>query len=208
MPRCRECKEKFEPRTFLQKYCRKNENCLTAESQFAREKVKQKNDKDWKVKKAEMKVNSHSKENKKHLQDEINKLSRLIDAKLGFNDCIDCQKPFNNHQIDACHFFSKGSNSTLALNLHNLHSGHNHCNFYNPQHESNYKKGLVLRYGKEYLEMLYEIPVEYDHIKLTNLERVEKLKIVRKIIRTFDTYVLTDGKQARTLFNKVIGIYN
>ena len=116
---------------------------------------------------------------------------------------MDSQK----NQIDACHLISRKKNSTLKYHLHNLHSGHNHCNIYNTEHESNYKKGLVLRYGKEYLEMVEGLPQVYKELHLSNNEVIEKLAIVRKINRTFDTYLITSGDTAREMFNKIINIY-
>ncbi len=155
-----------------------------------------------------MKVDTHAKENKKALQDEVNKLSRIIDAYFGFG-CIDCNLPLDKekHQIDACHFISRGSNSTLKYNLHNLHSGHNHCNVYNPSHEGNYEQGLFRRYGNDYLTMVEGLPLKYKEVHLSNFEIVEKLKIVRVLIRTFGTYKFNNAIEVRNLFNTIIGIY-
>lgn len=202
MPRClnKDCREKFKAKYFLQKHCMEKDECITAELELKKATI-------WKEKRAVMKIDTHSKEYKKALQNEINILSRKIDASVGFNNCIDCGKPFDKHQIDACHLISKGSNSSLKYNLHNLHSGHNHCNFYNPIHESNYKKGLVLRYGNVYLEMVEGLPLKYKEIHLSNTEIHEKLTFVRKLNRSFNTYQLFDGNQARQLFNNLIGIY-
>lgn len=175
------------------------EECIALEIEMKKATI-------WKEKRAEWKVETHSKENKKYLQQEINKLARMIDAKFNY-PCIDCCGRSYGKQIDGAHFHSVGSNSTLRYNLHNIHSADSQCNNFSNTHISGYKNGLTLRYGKEYLQMLYEIPVAYDHLKLTNVEIAEKLKIVRSIIRTFDTYSLVDGKSARELFNKLIGIY-
>ena len=160
---------------------------------------------DQKVK--NMKVDAHSVKYRKLLQDEINLLARKIDAKFEFN-CIDCGKPFTGQQIDACHLISRGKNSTLKYHLHNLHSGHNHCNVWNTSHENNYKQGLLVRYGRQYLEMVESLPLYHKELHLTNKEVVEKLALVRKINRTFDTYDLTSGDFSRTMFNVIIGIYN
>ena len=134
----------------------------------------------------------------------------MIDAKFKIVNCIDCDKLMDKekNQIDACHLISKGSNSTLRWHLHNLHSGHNHCNFYSSKHESNYRKNLAIRYGNEYLEMINGLPLVYKTIKLSSFEIVEKLKIVRKLIRDFETLEFESPIAARTLLNKVIGIYD
>jgi len=200
--KCKNCKKEFQKTSPLQSVC--SPTCAIERS-YKLNKAKREKEVNDKVE--AMRPNAHSVKYKKYLQDEVNKLSRNIDGAFGYN-CIDCQKPFSEQQNDACHLISRGKNSTLKYNLHNLHSGHNHCNVYNPSHESNYKNGLVLRYGKEYLEMVEGLPLVYKEIHLTNKDVIEKLAIVRKINRTFDTYLITSGDSAREMFNKIIGIYN
>lgn len=192
--KCKECKNTFQPVRPLQSFC-----SIECAIKDARKKT---------VKKEleKMKDNVKGKERQSYLQDAINLLSRKIDAKFEF-DCIDCRKSFTGQQVDACHLISRKKNGTLRYHLHNLHAGHNHCNVYNPEHESNYKKGLVLRYGKEYLEMVENLPIVYKEIHLNSVEIKEKLKIVRAINSNFNTYNLIDSKSARDLFNKIIGIY-
>ena len=199
---CKQCKKEFQKTSALQYIC--SVEC-TLDRLY--ELNKKKREKEVNDKVEQMRPNAHATKYKKFLQDEINLLSRKIDSKLGFINCIDCGLQFNGQQIDACHLISRKKNSTLKYHLHNLHSGHNHCNVYNPEHEKNYKKGLVLRYGKEYLEMVENLPLVYKEIHLTNKEVIEKLAIVRKINRTFDTYQLTSGDTARDLFNSIINIY-
>jgi len=201
MPRCKNCKVKFTPKFFLQKYC-DADICQSVMITEAREKVVKEKIKSWKP-------NTHAKENKKDLQDEINKLSRMIDVAYGNNTCIDCGLILDKekNQIDAAHFISRGSNCTLRYNMHNLHSAHNHCNVWNEKHETNYKKGLINRYGFEYLNMVEELPLKYKEIHLSNVEVAEKLKLVRLLIRTFGTYKFESAIQARNIFNNLIGIY-
>ncbi len=197
--RCKECKQKFVPKFFLQKYCMDNLECIKAFNDGRKEKLICD-----KVK--EMKVNTHSGENKKELQKEINLLARKIDAKFGYQ-CIDlCGRPYGK-QVDGAHFHSVGSNSTLRYNLHNIHSADSHCNNYSNKHLSGYLLGLDLRYGKDYPVVVKNLPAFYPSLKLTNIEIVEKLALVRKINRTFETYNITSGDTARTLFNNIIGIY-
>ena len=199
--KCKECSNKFTPQRPLQYLCSIECSIKDARKKQAKKEKKAVNDKI-----NAMKPEAKATDYKKYLQNEINLLSRKIDAKFEF-DCIDCLKSFNEQQVDACHLISRKKNGTLKYNLHNLHSGHNHCNVYNSEHESNYKKGLVIRYGKEYLEMVENLPMVYKEIHLTSLDIMDKLKLVRKINRTFDTYKLTSGDSAREMFNKIIGIY-
>jgi hypothetical protein len=153
------------------------------------------------------KINTHSKENRKYLQDEINKLSRMIDERFGYDTCIDCGKNFGK-QIDAAHYHSRGGNSTLKYNLHNLHSANSYCNQYSDKHKEGYGLGLAKRYGKDYSNYVIEqLPLIYTEIKLSNLEVFEILKKVRNIIRNFNSYSFKDAIEARRLLNEEIGIY-
>ena len=205
MPRCKQCREKFITKSFLQKYCRKKDECLDAESIYSLEKLKQKRTKDWKIEKAVLKINTHSKEHKKALQDSINLLSRLIDN-LFYNSCIDCGKPYGKQQ-DACHYHGRGANSSLKYNLHNLHSGSSQCNQWSDTHKQGYAEGLKKRYGSDYFETVVGLQLQYKELRLSNVEINDKLILVRKLIREFNTFYFKDGVSARTILNSIIGIY-
>lgn len=155
----------------------------------------------------EMLPTVYAKEYKSDLQREINKLSKIIDAKFGFKTCIDCGKPFRK-QIDAAHFHSRGSNHSLSYNLHNLHSAKSDCNQYSDKHHSGYCSGLKARYCEDYFNYVnVDIVLKFKHVKLTPNEVVEKLAIVRKLIRDFDTFQFTSAINARNVLNEIIGIY-
>lgn len=209
--RCKHCKEKFEPKFFLQKWCMEKEECKDAAIKFAleksREDVRKKEKKEWDVKKKEMMVDTHAKEYKKSLQDNINMLSRMIDTSFGYETCIDCNKGYGA-QTDAAHFHSRGSNCTLRYNLHNLHSANSQCNKWSDVHHANYAIGLEKRYGKEYRDYVEnKLQLLYPEIHLTNKDVVDKLKIVRGLIKNFNTYKFESSLEARTQFNSIIGIY-
>lgn len=211
MPRCRLCGDKFVAKRFLQKHCMNNDECTDAEIKMVvennRKLSEKKEKKEWNEKKAEMKVDTHAKEYKNSLQNEINKLSRMIDLKFEYLTCIDCEKNYGKQQ-DAAHFHGRGSNSTLRYHLHNLHSANSQCNLYSDVHHVNYAKGLEKRYGKEYLMYVENLRLSIKEIHLTNKDVVEKLKIVRDIIRHFDTYQFESSLDARTILNGLIGIYD
>lgn len=44
--RCLNCKQKFEPKVFLQKFCGENEECIAAESEYKKEKISASNNKE------------------------------------------------------------------------------------------------------------------------------------------------------------------
>lgn len=196
--KCKECKQLFMQERPLQYLCG-----FRCAGKIVKRKFEQIQNKEHK----ELKIVVYEKENKKYLQNEINKLSRMIDAKFGFVTCIDCNKLFGK-QIDAAHFHSTGSNSSLRYHLDNLHSAKSDCNQYSNQHISGYKIGLMERYGKKYAKyVIEELPLKYPIIKLSSKEIHEKLAVVRKLIRGFDTFIFDDALDARKKLNKIIGIY-
>ena len=83
MPRCKVCKDKFEPKYFLQKVCLEP-SCILEWSK----KVK---DKEWKAEKKELKdkLKTYS-DHVKELQVIVNKYVRLRDKDKG---CISCGTP-------------------------------------------------------------------------------------------------------------------
>jgi len=79
--RCKNCKEQFEVKRFNQKYCL-NPECQTKEAMANLKKIKEKEQKDWTKRKREIKIKhglNTKKAPKQVLQDEINKLARMID---------------------------------------------------------------------------------------------------------------------------------
>ncbi|CAB4127044.1 Bacteriophage lambda NinG [uncultured Caudovirales phage] len=197
--KCQVCKEKFTPiYSTIQPTC--SIKCTI-------ELNKRKKEKALNEKVKLMKIDTHSKEYRKELQDEVNKLSRKIDEIHGYILCIDdCGKGYGK-QTDAAHFHSRGSNSSLRYNLHNLHSANSQCNQFSDKHHEGYKIGLEKRYGIDYLNKVLNLPNIYKEIKLSNKEVYEKLKVVRLLIRTVHTFQFESSIEAREYFNKIIGIY-
>jgi len=211
MPKCKECGEKYEQYEFNNKWCKKVD-CQTAKAMDyldrKKKKQKQKQKQDWKQEKEKLRPFTHSKENKAHLQSEINKLSKLIDKKFEYVTCIDCGKLLDN--IDAGHYIAVGANATLRYNLNNIHSQNRGCNRNERQgsRSTGYYKGLVERYGMEYAEMVdIELQNKYKYLGLKEQEIYDKLKVVRNLVKTFDTYKFANSLKAREMLNKLIGIY-
>ena len=198
--KCKSCKEWFTPTQPLQMVC--SPKCAIDYSKVLKEKKHKKE-------RLEKLPELYPRKYRGLLQAEINKLARMIDIECNTPTCIDCGETLVGiGQVDAAHFFNSKNHGNIRYNLHNLHSARSNCNFYSDTHKEGYKQGLILRYGQEYFDMVEELPLEYADIKLSNQEVAEKLKLVRKIIRDFKTYKLIKGDKARSMFNKLIGIYN
>ena len=204
--RCKECKEKFEPIEFLQKFCKGNDDCLAAEALYNLKKIKEKQIKDWNKEKPQRKIKAYSNRFKKELESNINKLSKMIDKSFGHVTCIDCDSKMD--LIHAAHFHNVSGNENLRYNLDVIHSARAYCNQYSSEHKVGYRTGLEKRYGKDYLEYVqYELPMKYEHLGLKSNEIHDALQTVRKLIKTFDTYKFKDARQAREMCNKIIRIY-
>lgn len=206
MARCKnpDCKEKFTPKYFNQKFCMEKDECISAHVEWSKEQ----HEKNWSKRKAKMRVNTHASENKADLQSQINLLARKIDMKF-FGRCIDCGRKFRpGKQVHGSHFHNVGGNEHIRYNLHNIHASASDCNMHHGGRKAEYKEALVERYSEEYMNYVdKEMSLEFDYVGLTNQEIADKLKIVRKLNRDFDTFQLMDGIQARDLFNDIIGIY-
>jgi len=212
------CGEKFTPTAIGQKWVNRSHHAkwlleteagkAAREKQFAKDlkqKEKAKN-KELQDKIDSWKPTVHEKKYKGLLQNEVNKLSRMIDTKFGYTLCIDCGKPFGN-QTDAAHFNGVGSNHSIRYNLHNLHSSKSDCNQFSDKHKQGYTIGLKERYGESYLTLVEELPLKYKYIKISAVEVVEKLKIVRSLVKNFDTFQAENSIAMRENFNNIIGIY-
>jgi len=211
MPRCRKCEEKFEQYEFNNKWCKKVD-CQTEKAldylKKKRKEVEKKKKEDWKKYVEKARPISHSKENKATLQMEINKLSKMIDKKFKYYNCIDCEEPLKH--IDAGHYIAVGANTSLRYNLHNIHSQSRGCNRNERQGSRNtgYYKGLINRYGLEYAEMVDTgLQKKYEYLGLNGQEIYDKIKVVRKLVKNFESYKFNSSYNARNMLNKIIGIY-
>lgn len=201
--RCNKCRCQFEPKYFLQQYCLETTECIAAHLELAKKKAKKK------TPKTQSHPDVYHKENKQALAQACQKLARMIDARFGYVTCIDCGKSFGK-QIDGGHFHSKGSNASIAYNLHNLHSQMSNCNQngLGGGKQMGYYDGLISRYSQDYANYVkYELQTKYPRIGMMNHEIPEYLKSARALIRNFDTYNFFNAIHARDICNTIIGIY-
>ena len=139
MPRCKNCKEKFEPIRFNQKYCLKDE-CL-------RVFVAETKDKQWKQTKTRMKENLKTTSDwLKEAQAVFNKYIRERDKGL---NCISCNKP--PLKKNCGHYYSQGGHSNVRYDEDNCHLQCEHCNTYLSGNLLNYQIGIEKRIGAEKL---------------------------------------------------------
>jgi len=139
MPRCKNCKEKFEPIRFNHKYCLKDE-CIKAFVSEVKEKT-------WKETKIRMKSDLKTTQDwLKEAQTIFNKYIRLRDMGLLCISCNTIPKKKN-----AGHYFSSGGHSNVRFDEDNVHLQCEHCNTYLSGNLLNYQIGIEKRIGADRL---------------------------------------------------------
>jgi hypothetical protein len=169
--KCKNCKEKFEPIKFLQKYCLKDE-CVRVWVESEKAKA-------WKKTKAKMKNDLETiQELIKATQIIFNKYIRLRDKG---QVCISCQKKLKEGNVDAGHMWSAGGHSNLRFNEFNVNAQCSRpCNKDKAGDINNYRLGFVERYGIEKLneiDSLAKIERKFSKEELKELMQVYKNKI-------------------------------
>ena len=172
--RCKNCKEKFEPIRFNQKYCLKDE-CVRAFVAEAKEKM-------WKQTKVKMKSDLETVQDLvKAAQIVFNKFIRLRDKD---QLCISCQKPPKKQ--NAGHYFSSGGHSNVRFDEDNVHLQCEHCNTFLSGNLLNYQIEIEKRIGAEKLiELQSKAHLEK---KWTKDELIEIMAFYKKKIKEIELY--------------------
>jgi hypothetical protein len=162
--RCKNCKEKFEPVRFNQKYCF-NKMCVDAWVQEA--KVK-----NWKKTKKKMQ------EDLETIQDLVKATQIVFNKYIRLRDkhelCISCkQKP---KKSNAGHYYNANNHWNVRFDENNVHLQCEHCNTFLSGNLINYRENLLKKIGAE------EFNVLEGKSKVTRKFTKEELK---EIIETY-----------------------
>lgn len=158
--RCKVCREEFEPVRPMQKVC--SPICA---SDLARAMREQKERAETRVKRERLKTRM---QHLKEAQIAVNFFARVRDADL---PCISCgiENPVQWH---AGHYLSRGAHPELSLDPRNIHKQCSQCNNYLSGNQIEYRKGLIRRYGQEYVDWL-EGPHEPAHTTIEDAKRIK-----------------------------------
>ena len=172
--RCKNCKEKFEPVKFLQKYCLKDE-CIRVFVEKTKEKA-------WKEKKQKMQQELET------VQDYIKMTQIIFNKYIRLRDkgqvCISCQKkPLKEN---AGHYFNANNHWNVRFNELNVHLQCEHCNTYLSGNLIEYRKGLINKIGEEQLTLLEA--EGHKTRKFTKDELKEIINIYKKKIKQLELY--------------------
>ena len=170
MAKCKICRDRFEPRFFLQKSCF-NPACLAKWSKLDREK---KADKVHKENKRKLKDNDKKYRSDK-AQAAFNAYIRARDCKL---NCISCGREHTG-QYHAGHYRSRGAHPELRFEELNCHKQCAPCNNHLSGNISNYRPALIDKIGLDkvdWIEGPHE-PKKYTCSELKEIELKYKAKL-------------------------------
>lgn len=203
--KCKQCKSKFIPKYFNQKYCLINDECIKAHVESAKKVQIKFKRKENQVKKLELKPKSYW---LAILQKEINQIVRLIDIDC---PCISSGRPYRSDD-QAGHFYSVGSTPALRFNLLNLWSQSIKDNMHNSGNLLNYRETLV---KFDIIDLIESERLKYPTLKLSIeeiKEAISKAKIVKKVMIELNSDVFNHRSvvkrvELRQEFNRYLEIY-
>ena len=165
MKKCKNCKERFNPAHFNQKYCFKKE-CTNVWIESEKEKQ-------WKKKKAKLKQDLMTVQDYvKIAQQVFNKYIRERDKGL---KCVSCnKKPLKEN---AGHFFNANNHWNVRFDEYNVHLQCEHCNTFLSGNLINYRDNLIKKIGIEEYNKLV------DRAKVTRKFTVDELKEIINIYK-------------------------
>lgn len=169
--RCKNCKEKFEPYRFLQKYCDK-EVCQDIEIKLTLDKVR-------KVKsKEEKKATKVLKEKQKDKAYYIKKLQIVFNAFIRERDknedCISCGAKAGKYKLTAGHFYPT-TYQFLRFNEDNVHGQcWYNCNKNKHGNINEYRPRLEAKIGTDRLQWLHHN--RHNRLEMSIPELQDKIK--------------------------------
>ena len=169
MPRCKNCKQKFEQIRFNQKFC--------LDPECVKVWVAEAKDQNWKKTKKKMQADIETvQELMKAAQIVFNKFIRIRDKD---QPCISCGSKLEN-KFDAGHYFSSGGHKAVTFDEDNVHGQCVACNQWKHGNLIQYQIGIEQRIGGDRLIQLHEKAhkaVKYTREELRDLIANYKQKI-------------------------------
>ena len=174
--RCKNCKEKFEPKQFNRKFCYKDK-CIDAYFEYLKKEAAKKWNKEKKIRKEKLKT---VQDLIKEAQIVFNKYIRLRDKNT---PCISCRNPVPK-KINAGHYISSGKSKFLTFNEDNVHLQCEYCNTYLHGNLVEYRINLINKIGIDkvkYLEDQRHVIKKYTRQELIDIidkykENIKKMK--------------------------------
>jgi 5-methylcytosine-specific restriction endonuclease McrA len=162
--RCKNCKQKFEPVRFNQKFC--------FDPECVKVWVSEAKDQNWKKTKKKMKAEIETvQELMKAAQIVFNKYIRERDKT---QPCISCGKTINGVR-HASHYLSSGGHSNVRYNEDNVWVSCYKCNVMLSGNQIEYRKRLINKIGSDRVEWL-----EKNGSLIKKWTRIELIELIKK----------------------------
>ena len=160
--RCKVCKDKFEPKYFLQKTCLEADCILSW-----KDKVKEK---EWKAEKKKIK------ESLKTVQELVLEVQKVFNSYIRARDyglpCISCGNP-NMKKVNASHYYNANNHWNVRFNEDNVHSACEYCNTHLSGNLIPYRVELIKKIGMERFELLESIANETRKFTKEELKEIK-----------------------------------
>jgi len=204
---CRFCRKKFEQKIFNYRYCESTPECKEAGTDFKIKKAIEQGRKNIETAKKEKyaKIKDNVTDYKKFLQDDVQKISKLIDYGLrGLHET-----PNDTGIIQSGHVYSKKNNEQMRFNLHNLHRQGAKSNMA-LVYDEEFRDGLILEYGIEYFNFIKSLKSQpLPKIKQNEYKdcHFKALAIIKRLQLAFNHYSKKERLELRNSINKELSIY-
>lgn len=175
MSRCKNCKEKFDPIKFLQKYCLKDE-CIRVFVADVKEKT-------WQKTKAKAKLDLMTLSDYLKLTQQV--FNKWINLRDKGNPCISCDKPITG-RVNASHFWNANNHYNVRFNEDNVHSSCITCNQFLSGNLLEYRTRLISKIGEQRFNILEAESKETR--KFTKDELQQLIKEYKKKIKEIELY--------------------
>lgn len=167
MPRCKNCKDKFDEKYFLQKYCMKKDECITAFWKSAKKEKVKKQRKALKAKKESLKT----------ITDYLAETQKVFNTFIKLRDkgkpCISCKRT-NLKKVNAGHYIARNKSKLLTFNEDNVHLQCEYCNNSLSGNLIEYRKNLIEKIGEEKVKYLEEKRHETKHYTREELNEIKE----------------------------------
>lgn len=204
--KCKVCKKEFEQFNSLISWCSPDCGYI-----LSKDKLKAKKANIWKsekkiLKEKQLQSMTPSKYVSVYVQPVFNEIARLIDKNL---PCI-CRNTFG--KMDGGHYRSVANNTTIRLNLHNIHRQGVYSNREKGGDNIMYMDGLINEYGQEYFDFVHYKINQTPSINLSTLEYMEvkkKASAIRNDLKRKDLEYCKESRiKLRNEINKLLDIYS
>ena len=204
--KCKVCKNSFEQYNSLISWCSPKCGFELSQTKLKEKESRLKSLEKKQTQEKRKQLMTPSKYVSVYVQPIFNEIARLLDNGL---PCV-ARAIFG--KMDGGHYRSVANNTTIRLNLHNIHRQSVYSNRDKGGDNIEYMDGLINEYGQEYFEFVHYKLNQTPTLNLSTVEYMEiresASKIRNKLKKEDKTYSLTDRITLRNKINIKLGVYS